>query len=240
MDTNRRLAVCAGVLFIVATAANVAGVGLSSALLDGKDYLAGVAAHAGRVTSGVLLELVAAGACAGIAIAMYPVLRRHGPALALGSVVFRTMEGLLYAVAAVGLLGVLALSGRLTTLEAADRATAQAVGDSLLDVREQAALVGVLAFCVGGLMYYAVLYRSRLVPRWLSGWGVVAVVLAIIAWLLALFGHRPVTDYTVMMLPLAAQEMVLAVWLIAKGFAVSMNPRSEGNYVVPDDRHVVR
>jgi hypothetical protein len=103
----------------------------------------------------------------------------------------------------------------------ADRASFQAVGDSLLEVREQAALAGVLAFSLGALMYYYLLYRSRLIPRWLSGWGVVAIILTIAAWLSALFSHSPLTTYVIAVLPIAAQEMVLAVWLIAKGFSSS-------------------
>ncbi len=221
MDSNRRAALSAGVLFIIATVTNVLGTGLSRPFLGGTDYLSQVSGHVNQVTVGALLELVAAGACAGIAISMYPVLKKWGAGLALGSVVFRTMEALMYTVGVVGLLSVLALSQPPTTAGVADRASVQAVGDSLLDVRDQATLAGVLAFSLGALMYYYLFYRSRLIPRWLSGWGIIAIILAIVAWSLALFSHRPLTTYTIVLLPIAVQEMVLAVWLIAKGFSSS-------------------
>jgi hypothetical protein len=219
MDPNRRAALSAGVLFIIATVTSVLGTGLSRPFLNGTDYLTKVSVHADRVTAGALLELVAAGACAGIAISMYPVLRKWGGGLALGSVVFRTVEAVMYTVGVVGLLSVLALSERYTAAGAADRASVRTIGDALLDVREQATLAGVLAFGLGALMYYYLFYQSRLVPRWLSGWGIVAIILTIAAWLLALFSHRPLTTYTIVLLPIAVQEMVLAVWLIAKGFS---------------------
>ncbi|HTP16853.1 MAG TPA: DUF4386 domain-containing protein, partial [Streptosporangiaceae bacterium] len=63
-----------------------------------------------------------------------------------------------------------------------------------------------------------VFYRSRLVPRWLSGWGIAAVFLLLTACLSALFRHAPVTSFTILILPIAVQEMVLAVWLIVRGF----------------------
>ncbi len=85
-------------------------------------------------------------------------------------------------------------------------------------MREKAALVGVFAFCVGSSLYSYLLYRSRLVPRWLSGWGIGAAVLLFLACLLALFSQRDVTTYTILALPVGVQEMVLAVWLIVKGF----------------------
>jgi hypothetical protein len=219
MDAHRRAALSAGVLLITATVTNILGVGLSRSLLSGTDYLTRVYANDSRVTAGALLELVAAGACAGIAISLYPVLKKWGAGLALGSVVFRTMEAIMYTAAAVSLLSVLALSRQPTRAEDVDPASLRAIGDSLLDVREQAGLVAVLAFCLGAFMYYYLFYRSRLIPRWLSGWGLVAVVLLTTAGLLALFSHQTMTSYTVMALPLAVQEMVLAIWLIAKGFS---------------------
>ncbi len=77
------------------------------------------------------------------------------------------------------------------------------------------------AFTVGALMYYTLFYRARLVPRWLSGWGIAAVVLMMTACLLALFSNTPVTGYTFLFLPIAVQEMVLAGWLLVKGFSSS-------------------
>ena len=219
---DRRASVSAGVLFITATVTSVVGTGLSKPLLDDPGYLTGVSAHATRVSAGALFELNAAGACAGIAISLYPVLRRQSAGLALGSVVFRAMEALMYTVAAAGLLSLLSLSHKFTTAGGADRASFRAAGDALLSVRDQATLAGVLAFSLGALMYYYLFYRSRLIPRWLSGWGAAAIILAIAACLVALFRHNPLTAYTILLVPIGVQEMVLAVWLIAKGFSPSV------------------
>lgn len=217
-DSDRRAAVSAGVLFITATVASVVGTGLSRSLLDGPDYLTVVSAHANRVAAGALLEFVAAGASAGIGISLYPVLRRWSAGLALGSVVFRTAEAIMYMVAAASLLSVLGLGQRFTNAAGADPVSYRTIGDSLLDVRQQVTLMGVFAFSVGALLYYYLFYRSGLVPRWLSGWGLIAIALTVVACLLALFTQNELTTYTIVLLPIAVQEMVLAVWLIAKGF----------------------
>ena len=149
--SNRQAALSAGVLFITATFANVIGTGLSRSLLDDPDYLTAVSSNANRVAAGALLELVAAGASVGIAISLYPVLKKWGASLALGSVVFRTAEAVMYMLAVASLLSLLALSQRFTTAVVVDPASFRAVGDALLDVREQVALVGVFAFSVGCL-----------------------------------------------------------------------------------------
>jgi hypothetical protein len=81
--------------------------------------------------------------------------------------------------------------------------------------------VGVLAFCTGATLYYLIFYRSQLIPRWLSVWGLVGTVLCLTAGLLVLFQSIAVLSSTqvVLSLPLGVQEMVLAVWLIVKGFS---------------------
>jgi len=217
--TNRRAAMTAGVLLITATVTNVVGTSLSRSLLGGSDPLSAVASHANQVAAGALLELIAAGASAGIAIALYPVLKRWGASMALGSVVFRAAEAVMYMISAVNLLSLLAVSQRFTSAVAADEASLRTLGDAFVDIRHQAALVGVFAFCVGSSLYYFLFYVSRLIPRWLSGWGMGAVSLMFLACLLALFRQEEVRTFVILVVPLGVQEMVLAVWLIAKGFA---------------------
>jgi hypothetical protein len=69
-------------------------------------------------------------------------------------------------------------------------------------------------------MYYYVFYQSKLIPRWLSGWGLIAIMMNLASALLVLFdliGHLS-TVQVVLSVPIGVQEMVLAVWLIVKGF----------------------
>jgi hypothetical protein len=86
---------------------------------------------------------------------------------------------------------------------------------------------GVLAFSIGAAMYYLVLYRSKLIPRWLSAWGLAAIVPLVVAALLALFagGSFAIAGHAQLMAaPIALQEIVLGVWLIAKGFDSATSP----------------
>jgi hypothetical protein len=211
----------AGMLFIAATAASLLGTAVEQPVLTGTDNLTRISENLTRVAAGGLLELIAAGTSAGIAISLYPVLRRWSGSLALGAVVFRAMEAVMYTLGAVSMLTLLNVAQRFTQAGTADRARFQAIGDALLGVRQEAILAGVFAFALGALMYYYVFYRSRLVPRWLAGWGVVAELLMLVACLSALFSRTPVTSYTILVLPIAVQEMVMAVWLLARGFSAA-------------------
>jgi hypothetical protein len=221
MDSHRRSALTAGVLFITATVATLLGTAIEQPVLSGADYLSRVSGNSNLVAAGGLLELIAAGTSVGIAISLYPVLQKWSAGPALGSVVFRAIEAVMYTVGAVGLLSLFTVSQLFTNAALSERVPLQAIGDSLLGVRQEAVLAGVFAFCLGALMYYVVFYQSRLIPRWLAGWGIVGALMLLVACLLALFSRNAVTTYTVLIVPIAVQEMVLAVWLIARGFRSS-------------------
>jgi hypothetical protein len=218
MDTDRRTALMAGVLFIIATIASLVGTAIEQPVLQGTDYLK-VPSTANGLSAGAIAELVAAGTSAAIAIALYPVLQRWSSGLALGSVVFRAMEAVMYTLGTVALLAITQIGRASQTLDAADGRVMRAMADVLMSVRQEAILAGVFAFTIGSLMYYFTFYRSRLIPRWLSGWGILAVILMLVACVLALFSGAPVQTYVPLIVPIALQEMVLAVWLIVRGFS---------------------
>ena len=106
----------------------------------------------------------------------------------------------------------------------------QAVGDALQSLHNRAALLGVFAFCTGAFQYYFLFFQTRLIPRWLSGFGIVAIISMLTACVLSLFSGNEITSYIPLAAPIGLQEMVLAVWLIVKGFspAVVAEPAKAG------------
>ena len=212
-------ATTAGILLIAATAASLVATALLGSLLDGPGFLTDVSQHQDRMLTAALFQLVAAFTSAAIAISFYPVLRTYAAGMALGSVGFRIIEGVFYAVCAVGTLVLVALSDQLS-VSGPVGATAPASGELVRDLREAAAVAGVLAFYIGGTLYYLVFYRSRLIPRWLSVWGIAGTSLGACGALLVLF--RAVDTMSgpqvALNIPIGVQEIVLAVWLIWKGF----------------------
>ena len=217
---TRRTAIVTGVLFIIATLAAILAAALVPDLTE-TDYLTRISAHANQVAAGAFFYVVAALGSAAIAVSLYRVLKETNAGLALGSVVFRALEAAMYMVAVVSLLTLATIGQRSATAGPADRPSLQAMGDSLVSARDHAGLLGVFAFCLGALIYYSLFWRSRLIPRWLAGWGIVAIILLAVAAVSALFSDTPVTSYVLLALPIGLQEMVLAVWLIVKGFNTS-------------------
>ena len=77
----------------------------------------------------------------------------------------------------------------------------------------------VLIFAFGALIFYFALYQSKLLPRWISVWGMIAAVMMVTSAVLAMFVvELPDSVFGLLVVPIALQEMVMAVWLIIKGF----------------------
>jgi hypothetical protein len=215
MNSGRRTASIVGVLFITAMVASGPRYFLLDPILDAPDYLVDVSANEDRVMIGVLSFLILAVALAGISIVIYPILRKHNEALALGYVGARIVEGVLFVVATLAILTLLTLSQEFVEAGAPDVSYFQTLGDLLLAVRRYAYnVLWPITLGLGSLMFYYVLYQSKLIPRWLSVWGLIGAPLFPAA-PLSLFGS---TISDVFVLPLVVNEMVLAVWLIVKGF----------------------
>jgi hypothetical protein len=211
MSADRKAAVWIGVLYIIGTVGMVLSIVVMDAVLSGPNYLAQVAAEPNRVALGVLLLLVPGLALAMVPVVFWPIGKRYNETLAIGYVVFRGgLEAVGYIVSALGYLLLIALSKQpdAGSLAGFMRTTETVIWDQLIAI----------PFVLGALMFYVVLYQSRLVPRWLSIWALVGAVLYIVAPLGSMFG----LSLGFFMGPLAVQEMVMAVWLIAKGFTPSV------------------
>jgi hypothetical protein len=230
MSTSRKTAVIVGVLFIIGTVAGVLSVVLTSSILNGPDFLAAVAANGNQVIIAALLVLTMGLVLAMVPVVIFPILKQHNEVLALGYVVFRgALETMTYMVVVIAWLLLIPLSQAFVAAGAAGASSFQALGALSLKAAEIGANLTAIVFPLGAAMFYAVLYRSKLIPRWLSVWGLIAVALNFV--LTGLAGVFGLTDQmsTLQMaanLPIFLQEMVMAVWLIVKGFNASARTTS--------------
>jgi hypothetical protein len=216
MNSNRKTAIIVGVLFITATVAYSIGMILLDPILGGSDYLTKASENANQMIIGALLVLIDAIAVAGIGIVIFPILKKYNEASALGYAGARIVEGVLFMINAITILTLLTLSQEFAKAGALDAFYYQTLGTVLLSAGNWFYLLGLgLVFALSALILNFVLYKSKLVPRWLSGWGLIGAALVFANYLLESFGINPVE---ILFLPIAVQEMVFAVWLIVKGF----------------------
>jgi hypothetical protein len=236
MLSDRRAAISAGALFIVGDIAGFLSLGVLGGLIKEPADLAKIAAHPNRLAAGALLIVAMGVALAVVPIVLYPVFRRFDPVLAMGYVVFRgALETITYLASAAALLALLALSKDFVAAGAPEAAHYATLGSLLL--KAQGSIItdmGSIVFAIGAFMYNWLFYESRLVPRWLAVWGLAGAVLYLLSGLLDVFA----VSAGYLLVVLAVQEIVLALWLIVRGFTSPAAGASPGDEARPEEAAV--
>ncbi|MBC8081565.1 MAG: DUF4386 domain-containing protein [Gorillibacterium sp.] len=214
MNDSKRVARFVGILYILGTVAGILSVVFSGSILGSTDILMKATANVNQVKIATLFILMMGISLALIPVIIYPIIKKYNEALALGYVVFRgALEPFTYIVTAIWLLLVV-LSKEYVKTVSSNSTSLQNLSDLLSKSGGQIHSFTMIIFSLGALMLYYVLYQSKLIPRWLSGWGFIASIIYLATGVFALFG----TPSDLPLLPLGLQEMVMAVWLIIKGF----------------------
>jgi len=230
MNTYRKNAVMAGVLYFLGTVlgilSNVIGGDVLSSLSLGKplvgvDILSLVAANSSQITGGAFLILMMGISLAAMTVFLYPIFRKDSEELAGGLLLFRgAMEGTFYFLSTLCFLAQVAL-GNTFSATRSDSVVLQSMSNALYQFQVRFAPVGMILFLIGAMCLYVSFYRTRLIPRWLSIWGFIGVVFYMASNLLKFFDLNASGIGVYLEMVLAPQEMVMAVWLIVKGFKPS-------------------
>jgi hypothetical protein len=217
MNSEKNTARIVGILFIGTTIAGMLSVVFFGSNLQSPVDLAKIATNETWVRLGAFFYFLMAAGVAGIAISMYSTLKKHNEGLALGAVCFRVIEGATYIVGVICVLSIVVLSQTETPADP----YYQTLGELLLAGQHlaQSLIPGVFAFSLGALMYNFIFFQTKLIPRWLSIWGLIAATLVFISGLLNLVGDPSLLAISELLnFPNFLGEIVLAVWLIVKGF----------------------
>ncbi len=224
MKTHRKTAIVVGVLFILAIATLFVGQAFYTPFIGSPDYLDIVYPNRAIVMIGILIEFIGILGLVLIPVFLFPILRRHNEVLALGYVSFRLFEAVLLSVAQVCKLLLINLSQGYLDRGGADASYFQNMGNSIesaLYWNDSGGLIYLVVFVIGALILYSALYKSRLVPRWLSVWGLIGAVAMLTASIVATFDILPVVFAVLLMIPIPLQELTMSIWFIVKGFSPS-------------------
>lgn len=210
-----------GVLFILGTAAGVVAAALFEPLAASENYLFSLGNHPVQGLWSALLTMFMGFACAGIGISLYPAIKPYGEGHALATTGFRIMEGTMHVVNAFLIVALLSLGQVFLVSGVSEEFFFRSAGAALKAVRAWSNNgSAVFPWCIGAFIYYGVFFKTKLVPRWLSLWGIGSLILFLISAFGVMFGalgfFSPVQQ--LLCLPIALQEMVLALWLIVKGY----------------------
>lgn len=213
---ERRHALAGGLFYLATFAFSIPALAFYDGVLHDPGFVHGAGSDAG-VLWGALFEVITALTCIGTAIALYPVIKRHGPSGAIAFVASRTLEAAVITIGIIALLAVYTLRQDLGP-DAEGLATTAA---AMVAVHDWSFLLGpgVMA-AVNAVCLAPILYRARLVPRALPLLGLVGAGLLTVSVLGTLFGVHEQVSGTAMVavLPIAAWELSIGVYFTVKGF----------------------
>jgi hypothetical protein len=227
MDSARRIAVVAGVLFIAAAVAAIAGLALYGPVLHDPHYVVTASGGDARVLGGAFCEVILAISVIGTAVTLFPVIKWQNEALALGYVAGRIVEAVVIVVGIISLLSVVTLRQDFAGAGGgAKLAGMVALGQALVAVHNWTFLFGP-GFAIGlnTLMLAYLMYRSGLVPRLIAVIGLAGGPLMFASSAAVLFGLYPQLSAwgAIAAVPVFTWEMSLAVWLLVRGFMPARN-----------------
>ncbi|WP_289140279.1 DUF4386 domain-containing protein [uncultured Brevibacillus sp.] len=216
-NSGRRSAVITGVLLI---AGLVTGIFSVVPVIDGADYLVQASTNDNQVLIGTFSQLLMVVAYVGIPILMYPILSKHKKGLALGSVAFGIIADVFIVMGVIILLLLLTLSHEFAKVGTLNASYFQTLGGLLREGRDLVNHVATtLAFVLAMFLFNCIFYQIKLVPLWLSFLGLIGATLSILASLLFMIRFISLdATYMTLNIPIAFQQLVLAIWLIIKGF----------------------
>jgi hypothetical protein len=220
MNSSKKNARITGVLFILGTVPMITAMLLFGRHLSSPDILSAVAANRVQTLLVALAIIVMGLACAGIGISLYPALKRRSEGLARAAMGLRIVEGALEIASAVGFFALVAIAREFVKAGSPPDAFFQAAGSAIKAINDWTSNLYGLPFGAAAFIYYSVFFKARLVPRWLSAWGLVGISLMLVSMLNGILGLMDASSPIPFLLnmPILAQELVLAVWLIAKGY----------------------
>jgi hypothetical protein len=202
----------------------IAAVLLYDSILNDHDYILGAAGGEGPVRLGALLEVLLMIGGIGVAVVMYPILKRENERMALGYVASRIVESTMICVGFISLLAILTLRDDLASAAGSEAESLVITGRSLVAVHDWTFLVGP-GFCVGvnDLLLGYLMYSTGLMPPRLALFGLIGGPLIFLAKALVVFDVFDATSSaaSAFTIPVFIFEAGFAIYLIVKGFRAS-------------------
>jgi hypothetical protein len=147
-----------------------------------------------NVFLGVSTDIISGISVIGIAILMYPLF--NNKTLNNTYLFFRIVEGLLMIIGGIFILN-----------------------NSLLPYRDNIYNnIHIYFFILGALLFYLLLYKTNIIPKFISIWGIIATILLSFTTITKLFGITSLL-LDILLIPIILNELFLAFWLIIKGFS---------------------
>ena len=172
-----------------------------------------IADHPVLLQTNILMDMLTALGVIFLGAVLFVTLRNQNEKFAISALGFYILEGALLVASKIATFSLLHLSHEFA--QAGQPEYVLTIGNLFLEsVNYADDVLAMLAFCVGGIIFYYLLHKSHLVPRWLSLWGLITVIPLLIGTLAAIFN---IEIPLILLLPHVPFELVIGLWILVKG-----------------------
>lgn len=229
-DTNTTRWLGAAFLAQFVTSMAVAGLSAKVVAAGAGGALAAAAANLQATRAAGLMELLTAAGIAALTALLYATLGELDRTRARVAQAFWFVEIGLLAVSGLGLYALATLGAQV----AAGGSAASLAGGAAVafNLYQTAFTAHMLFFCLGAPLWYSLLYRSGIVPRWLAGWGLIASLPLLPSMLLTLW-DRSLSLGILPGLPYAPFELVIGLWLLITAGQTAAERRATKSAATP-------
>jgi len=221
MNSDKTIVKITGLLFLIQIVTYMIGNQfLTSPVINSPDYLTSIYENSNQLLIGTLLEFICAIAVVAIAVLLFPILKKYSERIAMWYVVFRISEFTIIVFSKIKILSLIPLGQQYVNATMSENENLKTFGNIILNEYSIAVLMVMVAFSIGAFMFYYLLYKSKLIPRFISVWGLIGVTLVLTANIFEL------SDNSLGMLiymPMGLNELFLGIWLLIKGLNLSID-----------------
>ena len=215
MNTDRKIGILVGILFLAAIATYGGGNGIVGNLLEDPDYLAEIADRSGRMILGSILMLLNSAVVVAIGILILPILERHNRYIAWGYQSTRIIESIILAFGVISLLSLITLGQEYLNAGSPANSPYTIMSAQAIKVNFLAYQIAMLFLGIGGVLFSFVLFQARLIPPFISILGVIGYASLFVGATLELFG---LTLGLILSIPGGIFEILFPIWLFVRGF----------------------
>ena len=220
METTTNTGRIIGILFLTLMIAYTIGAILIDPILKLPNYLVEASENKSNLLIGVLFDLLNAVAYLGIAVLVYPIFKKFSERLALLYLGFRIIEFAMQLISDMSPLLLITVSQDFLTANEHDTSSFQALGSVLLALRFWANQMVFTTYALGAIIFYYLAYHLKLIPRFLSVWGLIGAPLVLVS---VIFASCDIILEIDLGLVMGLNEIVLGIWLTVKGFKSIQN-----------------
>jgi hypothetical protein len=179
------------------------------------DMLVSISNNPDMARIAILVGMLNSTGIVALGVLLYVVLKEQSKPMASIALGLWLAEAILYTIMQIALLAMIPLSAEFVAAGAPAGSFYQTLGDFLYNgVFSQGMTLHMWFYCVGGLLWYYMFYRSNYIPRVISLFGLIAVVLGLGSVVFQLLGYEV---SILVSLPLLPFEVAIGAWLLLKG-----------------------